>query len=104
MLMTECDAVTEDVLDAMAEMANMIFGNVKNEMEEQLGGLCLSIPTVIFGRNFATRSVGQQSWTVIPITSGTDLMELKICLTKNHDYEGNARAYSRSFSLLRDGA
>ena len=38
MLMAEYQAVNEDVLDAMAEMANMIFGNVKTELEEELGG------------------------------------------------------------------
>ena len=104
MLMTECDAVTEDVLDAMAEMANMIFGNVKTELEEQLGGLGLSIPTVIFGRNFATRSVSQQAWIVVPVESGTDLMELKICLTKNHDYQNHGRQHMRPYSLLREEA
>lgn len=104
MLMTECDGVTEDVLDAMAEMANMIFGNVKTELEEELGGLGLSIPTVIFGRNFATRSVGKQSWTVVPIQTGTDVMELKICLAKNHDYQHNSRSHMRPYSLLREEA
>jgi chemotaxis protein CheX len=104
MLMTECDAVTEDVLDAMAEMSNMIFGNVKTELEEQVGALGLSIPTVIFGRNFATRSVGKQSWTVIPIHAGTDVMELKICLTKNHDYQNSSRAHMRPYSLSREEA
>jgi len=104
MLMTECESVTEDVLDAMAEMSNMIFGNVKTELEEQLGGLGLSIPTVIFGRNFATRSVGSQSWTVVPIRTGDDVMELKICLTQNHDYKGNNRPHMRPYSMLREEA
>jgi chemotaxis protein CheX len=104
MLMMECEAVTEDVLDAIAEMSNMIFGNVKTELEEELGGLGLSIPTVIFGRNFATRSVGQQNWNVVPIKSGEDVMELKICLAKNHDYKHNPRSHMRPDSLLREEA
>jgi chemotaxis protein CheX len=104
MLMTECDSVTEDVLDAMAEMSNMIFGNVKTELEEELGGLGLSIPTVIFGRNFATRSVGKQSWTVVPIHVGEEVMELKICLAKNHDYQNSSRPQMRPYSLLREDA
>jgi chemotaxis protein CheX len=99
MLMTECEAVTEDVLDAMAEMANMIFGNVKTQLEEHLGSLGLSIPTVIFGRNFATRSVGKQSWTVVPIRAGTDLMELKICLAKNPDHHINERSAAHPYSI-----
>jgi chemotaxis protein CheX len=92
MLMTEYQAVNEDVLDAMAEMANMIFGSVKTGLEEHLGALGLSIPTVIFGRNFATRSVGQQAWTVFPLKAGTDEMELKFCLMPNRDFQMHARA------------
>jgi len=101
MLMTECDGVTEDVLDAMAEMANMIYGNVKTELEEEVGGLGLSIPTVIFGRNFATRSIGKQSWTVVPLHIGTDLMELKICLTKSQD-DAHSHRQLRPYSVLRE--
>ena len=92
MLMAEYPAVNEDVLDAMAEMANMIFGSVKTELEEKLGALGLSIPTVIFGRNFATRSVGQQAWTVFPLKAGGDEMELKFCLMPNRDFQMSPRA------------
>lgn len=92
MLMAEYQGVNEDVLDAMAEMANMIFGSVKTELEEHLGALGLSIPTVIFGRNFATRSVGQQAWTVFPLKAGSDEMELKFCLMPNRDFQMSHRA------------
>ncbi len=90
MLMAEYQAVNEDVLDAMAEMSNMIFGSVKTELEEHLGALGLSIPTVIFGRNFATRSVGQQAWTVFPLKAGTDEVELRFCLMPNRDFQRSA--------------
>ena len=99
MLMAEYESVDGDVLDAMAEMSNMIYGNVKNELEAELGPMGLSIPTVIFGKNFATKSVGQQSWTVIPVKSGDDDMELKICLTPNRDFQTHARTQMRSFAL-----
>jgi chemotaxis protein CheX len=101
MLMAEYQAVNEDVLDAMAEMANMIFGSVKTELEEKLGALGLSIPTVIFGRNFATRSVGQQSWTVFPLKAGADEMELKFCLMPNRDFQMSPRAL-RAHPLVLD--
>lgn len=104
MLMSEYEAVNEEVLDAMAEMSNMIFGNVKTELEEELGTLGLSIPTVIFGRNFAARSVGKQSWTVVPIHIGTDLMELKICLVKNRDHEGKSCSHNGAYSLVQEEA
>jgi chemotaxis protein CheX len=101
MLMAEYQAVSEDVLDAMAEMANMIFGSVKTELEEHLGGLGLSIPTVIYGQNFATRSVGQQSWIVFPLKADTDEMELKFCLMPNRDFHMSPRAL-RAHPLVLD--
>ena len=52
MLMTESTAVDEEVLDAVAELTNMIIGSVKTDLEQHLGPLGLSIPTVVFGRNF----------------------------------------------------
>ncbi len=61
MLMTEAPSVNEDVLDAVAELTNMIIGSVKTDLESQLGPLGLSIPTVVFGRNFRTRSAGRPS-------------------------------------------
>lgn len=62
MLMTEATAVNEDVLDAVAELTNMIIGSVKTDLEAELGPLGLSIPTVVFGRNFKTRSAGTTEW------------------------------------------
>src|ERR1700689_1147449 len=56
LLTAEYDALNEDVLDAVAEVANMVIGNVKTHFEERLGPLGLSLPTVIFGRNYRTRS------------------------------------------------
>jgi chemotaxis protein CheX len=103
MLMAEYQAANEDVLDAMAEMANMIFGSVKTELEEHLGALGLSIPTVIFGRNFATRSVGHQAWTIFPLKAGSDEMELKFCLMPNRDFQMSQRAL-RAQPLLLDHA
>ncbi len=80
LLMTEFQAVDPDVLDAVAEVTNMIIGNVKTAIEEVLGPLGLSIPTVIYGRNFTTRSMGTNEWVVVPFLSGADRMEVHICL------------------------
>ena len=48
-------AIDGEVLDSVAEVANMIIGNVKNALEEKLGTMGMSIPTVVFGHNFMTR-------------------------------------------------
>ena len=68
--MTPYDAIDEDVLDAVAEVTNMIIGNVKTALENRLGAMGLSTPTVIYGRNFQTRSSGNQEWTVVPFDAG----------------------------------
>lgn len=85
MLMTEYDAVSEDVLDAVAELTNMIVGNVKTALEEEIGAMWLSIPTVIFGRNFSTRTVGKTPWTVVPFMAGDDRIEVQVCLAQSLD-------------------
>lgn len=80
MLMEEFSSINKEVLDAMAEITNMVFGNVKTVLEAHLGPLGLSIPTVVFGRNFSTNSPGQQVWSVIPYEVESQKMDVKICL------------------------
>ncbi len=79
-LMAEYDAVNDDVLDAFAELTNMIIGNFKNDLEHRVGPTGLSLPTVIHGRNFATRSLRTEDWIVVPFRNGDCLLEIKICL------------------------
>lgn len=88
LLMSSYEAVNEDVLDAVAEVANMIIGNVKTVFEERLGPLGLSVPTVIFGRNYQTRSAGGQDWMVVPFRSGEEQVEVRFCLmpTRTHPH------------------
>jgi chemotaxis protein CheX len=79
-LMTEYESVNDDVLDAMGELTNMIIGNFKNEIEEYVGTLGLSIPTVIFGRNFVARSAAANDWIVVPFECEGETMTVKVCL------------------------
>lgn len=80
MLMTESTAVNEEVLDAVAELTNMIIGSVKNDLEVELGPLGLSIPTVVFGKNFRTKSAGHAEWTVRRFQWDADSFEVRMCL------------------------
>jgi chemotaxis protein CheX len=80
MLMTEQSAVNEDVLDAVAELTNMIIGGVKNDLEAQFGPLGLSIPTVVFGRNFRTKGAGATEWIVAPFSWDEEHLLVKLCL------------------------
>ncbi|MGD0619055.1 MAG: chemotaxis protein CheX [Bryobacteraceae bacterium] len=79
-LLAEFASVNDEVLDAMGELTNMIIGNFKNEMETHLGSLGLSIPTVIFGRNFVARSAAENDWIALPFECGGEVMTVKVCL------------------------
>jgi chemotaxis protein CheX len=81
LLMQEFPAVDEEVLDAVGEVTNMVFGNVKTSLEDETGPMGLSIPTVIYGRNFSTRSVGRNEWTVVPFKMDNGQFEIQLCLT-----------------------
>ena len=85
LMMAEYHAVDEEVLDAVAELTNMILGNVKTALEERLGPMGLSIPTVIYGRNFTSRTVGKQEWTVVPFECYGERLEVQVCLAEQKD-------------------
>lgn len=84
MLMDELRAIDGEVLDAIGELSNMIFGNVKTMLEQQVGQLGLSIPTVVFGRNFWTRSVGEQ-WITAPVKVDECDLDLRMCISQNYN-------------------
>ena len=96
MLMEEFSSINKEVLDAMAEITNMVFGNVKTDLEGQLGPLGLSIPTVVFGRNFGTNSPGQQVWSVIPYEVEAQKMDVKICLSPKDAQASQAGLHVRA--------
>jgi chemotaxis protein CheX len=91
-LMTEYESVNDDVLDAVGEITNMIIGNVKTALEERLGPMGLSTPTVIFGRNFQTRSARTHEWTMIPFECGSDRIFVQMCISPNTNHNRAGRA------------
>ncbi len=48
--------IDEEVLDVVAEVTNMMIGNIKNGLEILTGPLAISVPTVVHGRNFQFRN------------------------------------------------
>jgi chemotaxis protein CheX len=80
MLLCEATAVNEEVLDAVAELTNMIIGGVKNDLEQHVGPLGLSIPTVVYGRNFRTKSAGNTDWVVMRFQWDEEILVVKLCL------------------------
>jgi chemotaxis protein CheX len=99
MLMTEALSVNEDVLDAVAELTNMIIGNVKTELEAQIGPLGLSIPTVVYGRNFQTKTAGAPGWIVLQFQWAADTLTVKFCLAPH-----NRDPYPTPHSMLGKAA
>lgn len=78
LLMNESSEVNDDVLDAVGELANMIFGNFKTIAEERVGDLGLSVPTTIYGQNFISRSLGKSEWIVLPFTCPEGEFEIRM--------------------------
>ena len=92
MLMQECTAVDAEVLDAMAEMANMIMGNVKTDLEAHLGGgVNLSIPTVTYGKSFMVHNHNKR-WIVLPFRMDEGVLTVQLCLEVALETRLNKRA------------
>jgi CheY-specific phosphatase CheX len=56
LLGTELTQLNEDALNCVAEMSNIVFGNVKTDMEGELGAMSLQIPTVVYGTGIGMSS------------------------------------------------
>ncbi len=83
MLMSEYTEVDDDVVDAMGEVANMIIGNIKTNLEEELGPLALGVPTVTFGKNITTRSSAKHRWTLVPFTCEGSQLFVQVLLMES---------------------
>ncbi len=81
LLMTCYMGVQDDVLDAVGEMANIILGNVKGRLEESLGPMYLSVPAIVYGRDFSIQSFGQHEWVLVPFQLGDERIEIQLYLT-----------------------
>ena len=78
MLLTEIAEVNGDVLDGVGEVANMVMGNFKQSIESHTGPLGLSVPTIVYGKNFSTRSATKSDWLVVPFKAGDDVFEIRV--------------------------
>ena len=71
-----------------------IIGNVKSMLETELGPLGLSIPTVIYGRNYRALSGGNRERLVVPFRVGEHRMDIKICLVRGSESSGSATRFA----------
>lgn len=80
MLGMEVTEVDDDVNDAMGEIANMVGGDVKHIFSPKGADINLSIPTVIYGNDYALESVSSAESLVMPFVCGDErfLLSFKI--------------------------
>ena len=99
-LMTKFDSMNDDVLDAVGEICNMVIGNVKTILEEKVGPMGLSTPTVILGNNFQTRSSRNHEWIVVPFRVKGESLFVQMSIAPRRNEPNTAHApesrYSRS--------
>lgn len=95
MLGTELDlsrpVIDEEVLDAVAEVTNMMIGNVKNGLEPITGPLAISVPTVIHGRNFEFRNACGLRGTALSFTAENERFEVRVALAPAEQNSGRSR-------------
>jgi CheY-specific phosphatase CheX len=86
MLGTEpVQAIDDEVLDVVAEITNMMIGNVKTALEAETGPLAISVPTVIHGRNFQFRNVPGLRSLALAFTTEGQTFEVRISLAPTPD-------------------
>jgi CheY-specific phosphatase CheX len=58
----------------------MALGNFKENLEAQIGALSLSIPAVLYGKNFTARWPVEAPWVVVPFTAAGAACDLRVCI------------------------
>jgi chemotaxis protein CheX len=103
LLSAEFTNVDDEVLDAFGEIANMIIGNVKNHLEKVAGPLGLSIPTVVFGKNFVTRSASKRSWVTVPFDTAGERFNVHLCIEPSNSRARLAHAIQTRLQATAGG-
>lgn len=79
LLMTEVAAMDETVSDAISELVNIIAGNAKAKLSEQVGvTLDLTLPTVISGDEYRVYSPSKAIWLEVPFSSDLGDFSLRV--------------------------
>lgn len=76
----ELDEITEDVEDAIGELANMLGGNVKSILSEKGRDIDLSLPSTVSGKEYGFHTIKGAEKTVIAFDcpKGTFFVELQL--------------------------
>ncbi len=93
------NAINDEVLDAVAEVTNMVVGNIKNTLECHIGPMAISIPSVIYGRNFHFRSLTGTVKASVAFRWNSEPLEVKVVLAPSSDQDGSNRLRSAVVAL-----
>ncbi len=84
-------AVDDEVLDVVAEITNMMIGNIKNGLEEITGPMAISVPTVIHGRNFQFRNASGLRGVALSFLTEGEKFEVRITLAPASEQVSRSR-------------
>jgi chemotaxis protein CheX len=79
LLQQEYTQITEDVIDAMGEITNIIGGGAKADMAEY--ALSLSLPTVIIGQNHVVTFSSSAQTVLVPLKCECGELTLEVGFT-----------------------
>jgi chemotaxis protein CheX len=81
-LMMDVDEITEDVHDAIGEVANMLGGNVKTILSENGRDIDLSLPSTIAGSQYSFQSDNKVEKIIVKFDTGNGTFMVEMDLEK----------------------
>jgi chemotaxis protein CheX len=97
----DAEAITDEIMDTIAELTNMIVGNIKNVLEQRVGPMAINIPMVVYGRNFQFKRVAGATGISVPFAWGEDRFDVRLCLAVTAEKSQLFRSRAESLILHR---
>lgn len=83
-MMMEIDTVSEPVLDAVAEMVNIIAGGAKAKLADGEEPIKLGLPNVVQGKGYSIFYPSQSVWVEVPFTSELGVFSLRVAYSSSN--------------------
>ena len=74
----EVEEINEDVQDAIGEIANMLGGNLKTILSDRGKDIQLSMPSTIFGDEYAFSSQAEGDQVILPFTAPSGVFYVEV--------------------------
>jgi chemotaxis protein CheX len=79
-------AVTQEMaVDAVGELTNMIFGQVKNELNQRMHQIKLGIPCVVTGKGHFVCQFHRGKYMIVPFHLDGKLFQVYVALHDSHE-------------------